>query len=95
MSTRRTFADVVREFAPRAAEVLFEKARLASDIAKLSLGSSSRRSAYRAKERHLDRLAELLPGHRLLRRFKDFQHGRWVLRMGRRVIHWRMLDEAL
>jgi len=92
-TTRRTFADILRESAPQAARILFEKARQASEIAKCGVSVRSRRAAYVAKERHLDRLTQVVPDRRRLRRFKDYDCGRWVLRFGFEAIHWRRLDE--
>lgn len=74
---RRTFDQIVREFAPIGAMIILEKARLASAVAKCAISLQSRRAAYRIKDKLLERATDLCSGD--LRRVQDRKVRRWRL----------------
>ena len=89
---RKSFQEMCTGLRVRAAGALFEKARLASRVAKVAFGGG-KRIAYAVKHRCIARSIELAP--LLFRLRSDLECRRYVVASRFGALHWMRLDEAI
>ncbi len=89
---RKSFRELCAGLKERAAGVLFEKARVASGVAKVAF-ERGRRIAYDVKHRCIERSMKLAPF--LFRMWSDVDCRRYVVASKFGALHHTRLDEAV